>query len=42
MANIWGKAISILAGNLNLGHSYFITIVLKESFCPDFVQKLRF
>ena len=29
MANIWEKAIWILARNLNLGHSYIITIVLK-------------
>ena len=28
MANIWEKAISILAGDLNLGHSYVITTVL--------------
>ena len=27
MANIWEKAISILAGNLNLGCSYLITTV---------------
>ena len=27
MANIWEKAISILAGNLNLGRSYLITTV---------------
>ena len=29
MANIWEKAISILAGNLNLGRSYLITTVVK-------------
>ena len=28
MANIWEKAISILAGNLNSGRSYHITTVL--------------
>ena len=27
MANIWEKAVSILAGNLNSGFSYFITTV---------------
>ena len=27
MANIWEKAISILAGNLNLDRSYLITTV---------------
>ena len=27
MANIWEKVISILAGNLNLGHGYLITTV---------------
>ena len=27
MTNIWEKAISILAGNLNSGHSYLITAV---------------
>jgi hypothetical protein len=27
MANIWEKAISILAGNLNTGFSYLITTV---------------
>ena len=27
MASIWEKAISILAGNLNSGHSYIITAV---------------
>jgi hypothetical protein len=27
MANIWEKAISILAGNLNSGRSYLITPV---------------
>jgi hypothetical protein len=31
MANILEKAISILAGNLNLGHSYLITTVEKHS-----------
>ena len=30
MANIWEEAISILAGNLNLGRSYLITTVLQE------------
>ena len=29
MANIWEKAISILAGNLNSGHRYPITIVFS-------------
>ena len=29
MANVWEKAISILAGNLNLCHSYLITAVPK-------------
>ena len=29
MANIWEKAISILAVNLNLGRSYLITTVFK-------------
>ena len=29
MANIWEKAISILAGNLNSGRSYLITTVVK-------------
>ena len=29
MANIWEKAISILAGNLNLGRSYLIVILLQ-------------
>ena len=28
MANIWGKDILILAGNLNSGRSYLITAVL--------------
>ena len=28
MANIWEKAISVLAGNLNSGLSYLITTVL--------------
>ena len=32
MANIWEKAISILAGNLNLGHSYLITTVCSCHF----------
>ena len=32
MANISEKAISILAGNLNLGHSYLITTVQDEKF----------
>jgi hypothetical protein len=31
MASIWEKAISILAGNLNSGHSYLITTVHLES-----------
>ena len=30
MANIWEKAISILAGNLNLGRSYLITTVSEN------------
>ena len=30
MANIWGKAISILEGNLNLGRSYLITTVINQ------------
>ena len=29
MASIWEKAIWILAGNLNSGHSYFITAVCE-------------
>ena len=29
MANNWEKAVSILVGNLNSGHSYLITAVLK-------------
>ena len=29
MANIWENAISILAGNLNMGHSYLITTVIN-------------
>ena len=37
MANIWEKAISILAGNLNLGRSYLITTVN-----PTFVQFFSF
>ena len=32
MVNIWEKAISILAGNLNLGLSNLITTVLFENF----------
>ena len=31
MANIWEKAISTMAGNLNLGHSYLITTVYVNS-----------
>ena len=31
MASIWEKAISILAGNLNLGRSYHITAVILSS-----------
>ena len=31
MANIWIKAILILAGNLNLGHSYIITTVSQTA-----------
>ena len=31
MANIWEKAISTLAGNSNLGHSYLITTVYVNS-----------
>ena len=37
MANIWEKAISILAGNLNLGRSYLITTVRMLIFGPKFV-----
>ena len=33
MANIWEKAISILAGNLNLGLSYLITAVCALGKC---------
>ena len=35
MANIWEKAILILAGNLNLGPSYLITTVcpILKGFC---------
>ena len=41
MADIWEKPISILAGNLNLGHSYLITTVkssvyLYQNFATDF------
>ena len=32
MASIWEKDISILAGNLNLGRSYFITAVKANQF----------
>ena len=32
MANIWEKAISILAGNLNLGLSYLIITVQNQPF----------
>ena len=35
MANIWEKAISILAGNLNLGHRYLITTVMFFSLKED-------
>ena len=35
MANIWEKAISILAGNLNLGHSDLITTVQQTVFCSE-------
>ena len=32
MANIWEKAISIFAGNLNLDHSFLvITVIVSES-----------
>ena len=31
MANIWEKGISILAGNLNLGHSNLITTVNNQA-----------
>ena len=39
MANIWGKAISNLAGNLNFGHRYLITtlIELQSEYEPYFV-----
>jgi hypothetical protein len=33
MASIRGKAISILAGNLNLGGSYLITTVTSVLYC---------
>ena len=39
MANIWGKAISILAGDLNLGRSHLITTVL---FANDNTRKNPF
>ena len=32
MANIWEKVISILAGNLKLGHTFLITTVIIYSF----------
>ena len=32
MARIWEKAISILAGNINSGHTYLITAVCKSLF----------
>jgi hypothetical protein len=37
MDNIWEKAISILAGNLNLGHIYLITTVRKitQAYDPE-------
>ena len=40
MANIWERAISILAGNLNLGRSYLITTVpMVSSGYPTLAQK---
>ena len=36
MAHILEKAISILAGNLNLGLSYLITTVLCTTTCVSF------
>ena len=35
MANIWEKAISILAGNSNLGRSYLITTVAETFFSVE-------
>ena len=39
MANIWDEAISILAGNLNLGRSYLITTVFMDD---PFHEKMSF
>ena len=39
MANIWEKAISILAGNLNLGRSYLITTVFISIYVVPFLIK---
>ena len=36
MANIWEKAISILAGNLNSGLSYLITTVMAACMANDY------
>ena len=43
MASIWEKAISILAGNLNLGRSYLITAVhrVKKISCAIYCKVLR-
>ena len=38
MASIWGKDISILAGNLNSGRSYLITAV--QVICSQVIQTL--
>ena len=38
MANIWEKAKSILAGNLNSGLSYLITTVTEYETAPYFIQ----
>ena len=38
MANVWEKAISILAENLNLGLSYLITIVKTLFFVERSVE----
>ena len=35
MARIWEKAISILAGNLNLGRSYLITAVPETLYTEE-------
>ena len=42
MASIWEKAISILAGNLNLGHSYLITAVTECYSLKGKIQKKVF